>query len=136
MTSRKVMAGVKTYLVGAGLTLSGLSYTVAQDTEDKAFPLIIVEETGTEEHETLLGVYSMTVDVHLFTNPEGATDAEHETAMDEIYAALGDTSALQTALSAETNLTCYNVRGINQFTGPEDGRRKTTVTLQVIAKGI
>jgi hypothetical protein len=136
MTARRVVAGLKTYLSGAGLTLTGLSYATVEESEDKAYPLITIDETGTEEHEVLQGVYSITVDCSLHTDPEKTTDAAHNTAQDEFYAALGDTSAVKTALDGETLLTCWDVRGVNQSNAPEDGRRKTTVSLTITAAEI
>lgn len=133
MTSRRVMAGIKTYLQGASITLSGLTYATTQETADEAFPRITIEETGTEEHEVLRGVYTITVDCHLETDPERSTDAQHSTTMDEFYTALGDTTALTSALEAEASLKCWDVRGVNQTTMPDQGRRKTTITLQVTA---
>ena len=136
MTSRRVMEGVKTYLTGAGMALSGLTFNTVEESEDKAYPLGVVEETGTAEHEILRGVYQVTVDCHLYTDPEKTTDADHRTAMDELYAALGNTTAITSALDGETSLKCYDVRGIEQITAPEDGRRKTTVTISVTAAEI
>jgi hypothetical protein len=130
------MEGLKNYLNNSTFSLSGLTFNTVEESEDKAYPLGIVEETGTAEHEVLRGVYQVTTAVHLFTNPESTTDAEHDTAMDELYSILGDTTAVTSALTFEPNLTCYDVRGVEQFTGPEDGRRKTTVTLLVTAAEI
>jgi hypothetical protein len=127
------MAGLKTYLSGAGLALSGLTYRTTEESGDKTYPLIVIEETGTQEHEVLRGVYAMTIDIHLYTDPEKTTTAAHDTAMDALYQVLGDTTAVIASLNGESSLTCYDVRGVNQFTGPEDGRRKTTVTLLVTA---
>jgi len=140
MTSRRVLAGIKTYLEGAGLTLTGLSFATVEESEDKAYPLVTINETGTEEIEqngtVMRGNYNITVDCSLYTDPEKVTDAEHNTAQDEFYAALGNTSAVETALDGETLLTCWDVRGVNQSNEPEEGRRKATVSLTVTAAEI
>tara|TARA_R110002020_G_scaffold408949_1_gene618736 strand:- start:972 stop:1394 length:423 start_codon:yes stop_codon:yes gene_type:complete len=140
MTSRRVMEGLKTYLTGAGMALTGLTFNTVEESEDKAYPLGVVEETGTSERGdggvVMRGIYDLTVACHLYTDPERTTDADHQTAMDEFYSALGNTTAITAALDGETSLRCYDVRGIEQITGPEDGRRKTTVTLLVTAAEI
>lgn len=129
------MSGVKTYISAAGLSLAGITYATVEENGDISYPFILIEDTGTAEVEAdaLKGVYEVGVDVSLFTNPEDTTTADHDTAMDEIYASLGDTVALTTALDGETNLKCWAVNGVNQSTSPEEGRRKTTVSLSVVA---
>lgn len=133
MTSRRVMAGVKAYLEGATFTLAGITFATVEENGDKAFPFVLIEDTGTQEHETLIGVYEIGIDVSLHTDPERTTTAAHDTAMDELYAELGNTTSLQASLDGLTSLRCWDVRGVNQATGPEDGRRKTTVAIRVTA---
>lgn len=138
MTARRVMAGIKTYLTGAGLSLTDLSYATVEEAGERTFPFLLIEDTGTQEAEpeALRGVYEVAIDVSLMTNPEDTSTADHDTAMDELYAALGDTPSLTTALDGETNLKCWAVNGVNQNTSPEDGRRRTTVSLTVVAAEI
>jgi hypothetical protein len=130
------MEGLKTYLSGAGFTLSGLSFVTTEEAGDKAYPLIVIDETGTEEHEVLLGVYQVSVDCNLFTDPERTATADHNTAQDRLYASLGDTPTVKSTLDGQTLLKCWDVRGVNQSNQPEDGRRKSTVSLTVTAAEI
>lgn len=136
MTSRRVLSGVKSYLEGEDVDIDGLVVATVDESIDKTYPLAIVSENGTEEHEILRGVYEVSVLVTLYTDPERATDAEHATAVDEMYSALGNILRFQTSLSANAHLKCWDVRGVNQTTGPESGRRTTEFSLTITASEI
>lgn len=133
MTSRSVLSGVKTYLQGAGLTLDGLVVATVDESIDKTYPLIIVSENGTSEHEVLRGIYEVSTVVTIHNDPERTTDAEHVTAVGELYAALGNITRMMVELNTTPNLQVWDVRDINQSTEPDSGRRSTSFAMTITA---
>lgn len=131
MISRTVTDAVVAYLVDQDT--EGLSYVATEAVSDKAFPLVIVEATGMSEHEVLVGVYTLTVEVRAVFNPERSTPAEMDAATTALYGTLGDVTGLRDALHATSGLKCWDARRTEQVTAAEDGYQVTRYAMEIVA---
>lgn len=136
MTATRALQGLKAYL-----TAFGDSWTVSLRDADstKGYPLIVLTDTGAEEHEVLDNVYQVTVEVQLHSVPhaDGAsasatTTSSHDSLTDRLNCLLGDYDGLQTYLSQRPDLHCFNLWGNEMTTEIEDQRRVTRSEMTIV----
>lgn len=140
MTSDKILDELKAWIeVNAGnyAEVSNWTITKAGAAADKAFPQVVLEATGAEEHETLRGYYDpLTVEVRLESIPHenaiGAyTLAEHEAAASDLYNIVGDVAA-KDWIDQRGLVRCFDIRGSEGTLETEDDLRVTTLELRVV----
>lgn len=137
MTSRLVENALAEWLgANAPEALDDVTaWVVSDDTTEagKRYPLGIVEVTGTQQHETLIGVYDLSTTVAIETNPEDCSTEGAATLKDALYALLGDRDILVSGLDNRSDLICWDARITGTATTPANGRRRDGFDLLIVA---
>lgn len=116
--------------------INGINVFISQEDDSRSYPCVTIMDTGSEEHETLRGVFDpLSVDVTLQTIPndtaaDGTTQELHRDMSNELYNLLGDSNAI-IALNDYPGLKVFDIRGIEQGNDREDGRNAMTLSLEI-----
>ena len=113
--------------------LSGVRWLVEDESDVKTWPAVIIEVTGSQEHEIKIGNYDLSVQVALETNPEDTTKAAAATMKDALSGILGDLDRIKSGLDNRADLLCYDVRVTSPLTTIENDRRRDVFGLTVVA---
>lgn len=134
VTTGLVADGVRDWLAGQGAAeLSAVSWVVEDASTAKGYPLVTVAETGSQEHDVLVGVYEVSVEVALETNPTDTDEAAAKAMKDALYGLVGDRRRMISGLDDRADLQCWEARTVGMSTTAEDGRRRDAFTLTVVA---
>ena len=137
MTTDNAIAALKQYLeteIGATSPLTGIEILLTGDDGTLDPPFISIIETGSEEHETLLGVLKVSIHVTLATVPgetsaAATPDTTHRTMTAALKEILADYDAAKASCDTWPYFSCFDVRGLAMMQVPDDGRRTTRFAL-------
>lgn len=123
-------------------TLTGLQILTMGETDDQDPPFVGISETGAEPWEQagvqMHGVSTYEISCQFFTVPadenQGGTSAEDEKAMRrDLYEIIGDIEGQEQFLAQRNGWNVFDIRCSGPTTEPNEGRRVTTWTLQIVA---
>lgn len=136
MISDRALAAIKTWIEaneGSLPVLADLDIRLRDIDSAKTYPLLVLRDAASEEHEILRGVVAITIEAALTTVPhaDGAsatatTQASHQAYADALESVLGDYVAGKNYMDAISGITVFNVRGLTGLTDEDEGRRTTT----------
>ena len=143
MIADDILAGLKTYIEAqatAHPALGDLTVVLRDNDGDKSYPLLVLLDESTQEHDVLRGVQDpLTVAATVYSVPNsdgasasGTTQATHQTYTEALFAVLGCDSIV-TALNMQGgDFKVFDIRGIEGTTDEDDGRSATRFELRVV----
>ena len=142
MTINNVLGAIKS-LIEAEATrnhpsLANIPIYLPQETGDKEFPCICLEDTGYEPHDVLRGVLSpLSVETSIHTIPHsdgtsGTSEEGHKALADELYCLLGDILQIS-ELNKTSNVKIFDVWShvANNDRGG-DGKNVSTIEQEIV----
>ena len=133
MITETATTAIKSYLLTQGITIP--IYT-PRGVENMVYPCIQIEDSSSDEHEVLDGVYEVNIDVAYIATPnadadEGETEAELVSLSDTIYTALSCANMIN-ILNIQPKLKVFDI-GMQQLGSEErEGRSASLYNLEMV----
>lgn len=123
-------------------SLEGVQICIDGETQTASPPLIVIDETGSTRTEQagvpIHGVSTVSVSVQLHTVPaDDATTADDAQAMsDDLYDIIADIDGMRQYCDGRRSTRVLDIFADAAIIAAEDGRRISTVTLEILAHPI
>ena len=137
MTIDKLLSAYKDIIENSPYSeLDGVPVYLSQEPSVVDYPCIKVIDQGSEEHETLRGVLTVTVNISLHSviaesADDGTTDTAHKAIYEKLYCLLGNIVAIDDS-NDFTGLKVFDIRLASMLNEREDGRNTATITQEVV----
>lgn len=139
MTIDNALEALRIYVDSKSETLAGLEIHITGDDTVYDPPFISITETGSEEHDVLPGVITLSIDVRLAsvsgeTVDDATPDTTHRALAAELSVILSDYEAAKQSCDTYPYFTCFGIRKLAPRTIREDGRRVTNFPLVMVCE--
>lgn len=132
-TTDLLLAGIRSHLIGVAPTeLATCTFNLRDTATVKTYPLVVITDTGSDEHDVLRGVYRVNVEVALRSIPDDTTDAAHRTIAQQIWQLLADEDVVESLDSYDPTMRVWDVRCAGAVANEDDEYRQSVVTVECV----
>lgn len=127
-----VMAAIRSELVSNAPTeLATCTFNLRDEADVKTYPLVVITDTDTDEHDVLRGVYLVGVDVALRTIPEDTSNSNHELIAQQIWDILADEATVTVLDNWDADMDVWDIRCQGALANEDDEYKQSVISLEV-----